>query len=931
VEGGWSCTGAPSVCTPNCGNGALDAGEACDDNGTAAGDGCSALCAVESGYTCSGAPSVCARTCGNGLVVPAQGEACDDGNAAGGDGCSSACTVEPGYTCAGQPSLCTFVCGNGTFQSGETCDDGDAAGGDGCSAVCQIETGWLCAGMPSVCTPVCGDGLIRGAEACDDGAPAGGDGCSFGCQPEVGYQCTGEPSNCVPVCGDGFIRGGETCDDGDTDDGDGCSGDLCFQEVGYTCMGQPSVCTRNCGDGNLDAFETCDDGNTAPGDGCSAICRSEPGYACGGEPSACGLTCGNQVLNSGETCDDGNAAGGDGCSANCRNESGWLCPSPGLPCAPFEVVIDAPAHGVFSTAGAVGITGHYTVLPPGQVAVTVNGVPADSVNELTRTFSHTLPLDAETIFNPVRVSLTNTANGDDVRDRIVVIAGGSVADGAHALQSVAVRVNDSGLDVLEPLVTELAGDQLDLATLLPAGTTLADQCFIPFIGCWGGARVRIANPPPSFGTLGLAADAQTDLLATEIDITDLRVDIDIDGYGLVPDCGLRLTASALQLTGDYALEPEPADPSYVGVNVVGDVGAGFSGFNHSFTYGLCTWPIIGDIIQSLLPDIEQFAVDGLSGFLADPDGGGPEDSALAQVIEDTLAGISISGAVGSGIGLGLDAPLFQVTEDPDGITLGADAAFTVSVGTGPGQCVPPPGAPDLTASYAPPEAFPPFGPLTPVGGDPYGLAIGISTAAFNQLLRGQTECGLMRTSLAEIDLDGAGGAPPQAITSTFLSLLVPEFSLLPAGTPMRIDIAPTLAPIVNGDLGPDGSLAELAMAHVRVDVVEAGPETLWLSGAFDIRLGMDLAFLPDGSGLAVTIGQPSAADVSLTVLRNPLGTDEALVEAVLPAVMLPLIPELAGAFSGFPLPQFFGLNLEGAEVSRNGDFLALFANLVPAP
>ncbi|MFH1726041.1 MAG: LamG-like jellyroll fold domain-containing protein [Elusimicrobiota bacterium] len=42
--------------------------------------------------------------CGNG-VLDAQ-EACDDGNRDGGEGCSAACAVEPGYGCAGEPSIC---------------------------------------------------------------------------------------------------------------------------------------------------------------------------------------------------------------------------------------------------------------------------------------------------------------------------------------------------------------------------------------------------------------------------------------------------------------------------------------------------------------------------------------------------------------------------------------------------------------------------------------------------------------------------------------------------------------------------------------------------------------------------------------------------------------------------------------------------------
>ncbi len=929
VELGWSCTGAPSACTVSCGNGAVDAGETCDDGDATGGDGCSAACTVEAGWTCAGAPSVCTPICGNGALDP--GEMCDDADTAGGDGCSAACQTEPGWLCAGQPSVCTFVCGNGTFQAGESCDDGDATGGDGCSAACQIEPGWLCSGQPSLCAPLCGDGVLRGGETCDDGNPTSGDGCSFLCQVEAGFACTAEPSNCLAICGDGFIRGTETCDDADTAGGDGCSGALCRQEVGWTCLGQPSVCIFDCGDGNLDGLEECDDGGTTGGDGCSAICRGEPGWACGGTPSICVFSCGNGALDAGETCDDGNALAGDGCSASCRNESGWLCSGVGVPCTQFEVFIDTPANGAFTTAGSALITGHYTTLPAGQAAVTINGVPAASVNPIARTFSHTVSLSAPAIFNPVRATLTNTANGDDVHDRITVIRGPSVADGAHSPQSVALRINDSGLDTLEPLVGALASSQLDLGTLLPPGTVLADECFINAIGCWGSAQVRIASPAPSYSSLALALDSKTNAVGANITVSNLRVDVDIDGSGLVPDCRLRLTAAAMPLTGDYALQPAPGDPSNVDVNLVGAIGVSFAGFNYQFTSGLCDAPIIGDIIQALLPDIEDFATNGIRGFLADPDGGGPQDSPIADAIETTLADISISGPIGSGLGLQLDSPLFQVAEDNSGITLGADARFTVSVGGGPGQCLPPPGAPNLTASYAPAAVFPPWGATTPVGGIPYGLGIGVSPAAFNQLLRGQIECGLMRTSLTTIDLDGAGGAPPLPITSTLLSLLVPEFGQLPANTPLRVDIAPMLAPVVTGDPGPNGELTELRIAQVAVEVVQPGPGIVWLGGAFDARLGMSLAFLPDGSGLAVTLSEPAAADTTMAITYNPLGASEAQLESVLPGVIRPLIPQLAGALSGFPLPQFFGLNLGGVGVSPNGDFLALFANLTPAP
>lgn len=930
VEGGWTCTGEPSVCTQNCGDGNLDAGEVCDDGDTAGGDGCSGACTVEAGWGCSGEPSVCQRDCGNGVL---QGsEACDDDDEVGGDGCSSTCQVEAGYQCSGQPSVCTFVCGNGTFQPGETCDDGDALGGDGCSGICQIEAGWMCSNQPSLCAPICGDGLTRGPEACDDDNVSNGDGCAFDCQLEAGWSCTGTPSNCTAICGDGFIRGLENCDDSDSVGGDGCAGTICRQETGWTCSGQPSVCVFNCGDGNIDVPEQCDDGDSSPGDGCNGSCAIEAGYACGGEPSVCAPTCGNSILNVSETCDDGNIVGSDGCSPSCRTEPGWLCLIPGTACTQFEIFIDTPANGVFTTGSTINITGHYTTLLPGTASVTINGAPAGFVNPVTRTFSHTLSLSAANIFNPVRATVTYIPSGDDTHDRIVVIRGDSVPDGMHSPQSVGMRINDTGLNSIEPLVGALAAGQFNLGELLPPGTVMADECFIDsFLGCLGSARVTIASPPPSFSHLTLAVDSVPNSVFGDIDIFNLRIDINIDGSGLVPDCGLRLTASSLQLTGNFALQPAPGNPSNVDVNLVGELGVQFTGFNDTFTSGLCDAPIIGDIIQSLLPDIQEFAINGIKGFMDDPDGAGPADSPIADGIETVLEGISISGPVGEGVGLLLDTPLFTVAEDSTGITFGSDSRFQVSIGSGPGQCLPPVGAPDFSRSYSKPETFPTFGPTAPVSGLPYGIGIGISTAGFNQLLRGQTECGLMRTSLTTIDLDGAGGAPPQAITSTLLSFLIPEFGQLPPGTPMRIDVAPTLAPIVTGNTGPAGELTELKIAHVQIDIVEVATSKIYMRGYLDGRLGLNLAFLPDGSGLAITVSTPAAADLTVAIIGNPLAANEASVETILPAIIRPLVPGLAGALSGFPLPQFFGLQLQGVEVSRQGQFLSLFANLVVAP
>lgn len=83
----------------DCGNGALDGDEACDDNNVDNGDGCAFDCTEEDGYSCAGEPSVCTTECGDG--VQAGDEACDDGGTEDGDGCASDCTIES----AGSPDV----------------------------------------------------------------------------------------------------------------------------------------------------------------------------------------------------------------------------------------------------------------------------------------------------------------------------------------------------------------------------------------------------------------------------------------------------------------------------------------------------------------------------------------------------------------------------------------------------------------------------------------------------------------------------------------------------------------------------------------------------------------------------------------------------------------------------------------------------------
>jgi fibro-slime domain-containing protein len=133
IEPGATCTGMPSVCTVAvCGDGIKQGNEACDcgtsdtppfptgctgPNGLFNGDGtgCSKTCTKEPiCRSASGVTQACATVCGNGNLE--AGEACDDGNNAAGDGCSPTCTIEAGFMCPTAPQSDAVPC----TQMGDT-------------------------------------------------------------------------------------------------------------------------------------------------------------------------------------------------------------------------------------------------------------------------------------------------------------------------------------------------------------------------------------------------------------------------------------------------------------------------------------------------------------------------------------------------------------------------------------------------------------------------------------------------------------------------------------------------------------------------------------------------------------------------------------------------------------------------------------------
>jgi hypothetical protein len=347
---------------PVCGNTIIEAGEECDD-GNFGGltcqnpygfDGGILACSDDCEVITTGCFNDPVDPCGNGVID--AGEACD-GTLFGGQTCQSNGFDGGSLDCVDN---CTYVstaycfnnpdpCGNGVIDAGEACDGGNFAGKtcqnpygfDGGSLSCMDNCTYISTAYCFNFPEPCGDGAIEGNEVCDGDNfagktcqnPYGYDGGSLDCVNNCTSISTANCFNTPEPCGNGVIDAGEVCDGGNF------IGKTCQNPYGYDggsldCVNNcTSISTANCfntpepcGNGVIDAGEVCDGGNFVGKtcqnpygyDGgylnCVNNCTSISTANCFNNPDPCG----NGVIDAGEDCDGTNFAG-----KTCQNPYGF--------------------------------------------------------------------------------------------------------------------------------------------------------------------------------------------------------------------------------------------------------------------------------------------------------------------------------------------------------------------------------------------------------------------------------------------------------------------------------------------------------------------------------------------------------------------------------------------------------------------------------
>ncbi len=572
-------------------------------------------------------------------------------------------------------------------------------------------------------------------------------------------------------------------------------------------------------------------------------------------------------------------------------------------------------RGVYTSSPTETITGQVEVASDDSLeSLTVNGVEATIDGT---SWSAEVPLDGEAILNPVVVE-ARYASGEVIRERRTVVYG----DGEHAVvlpegavqqDAVGLRLNERSFATISTVVKDLT--TFDPGAIAPPGTVFMDDCLTRIIVCTLHAKASTAGSP-TIADFGVALDSHDGNVQAVVTLTDLSVPVRVDARvaGIPATCALQVDAASVTIDGAYTLEPDPNDPHYLDVNLVGaSPTVTLGNVTDDFVGGICSIPVIEQIVGLFMPDVEDMMETSLTSLLGDPDGAGPADSPVADAVEQALSQLSIAGDIGGALGLDLESTITAADEHPDGIALRATASFTAATVA--------PEAPDLTGSVGFPGEVLAALPATTPGGHDYDVAVGASASGFNQLLAGETELGLLNVDVT--DLDG------EPLTLRGLFDLIGAGGLITEDHPVVISLRPEVAPFVTTEPGPDGSIGEMRLGGYRTTIAVAGDDpTLLLELVLDFRTGVGLELADDG--LAFTFAQPSEDDLEAAIIENPLGLPPALIEGVFAELAPQVFGSVEDELPSFPLPQFAGLDLSPVEIGRVGSGFVLFADLVPA-
>jgi len=597
-------------------------------------------------------------------------------------------------------------------------------------------------------------------------------------------------------------------------------------------------------------------------------------------------------------------------------------------CAPTiapapNLVVTQPALGAFFAPGAgnqcnVNYAGNVLNVADSDLSVLIGG---NAVPTAGSSFLQALVVSGA--LQQKVVQATRLSTGAVKRENTVVSCAASLASNQAVNSGMGIRINDSGIDKLEPLInSEIAAQVGNVGTLMAQLPNIqVNQCVLDAsVGC-AVTLDAVDVTSGSLGAFGVGLDSQVNQLAVSGSANNFSADyvaiLDAPVVGF-PDCSGRVTASSVSLTGGFNLSPA-ANPRNIDVNLVSGPNATTTNLNNTFTgFNPCNIPLIDTLINSIAePQIKTQLENGIENALDDPDGAGSGDSPLADAAESAIASLAPANQIGALLGVNLDAPFQSIVEDNVGVTFRIDANLNPAVID--------PASPQQGSSLDIPSTFPTYGAVAP-NGNVYDIALSLDPSLINKLLRSETQKGTFKLNVNQLDFSLVNPAFPagnQQITTQLLGLILPDFLALPPED-VEVQIRPTVAP---AELDPTAvGVTKVRAAGILLDFVgkSSGKRHLRLAASGEIDLAVNVV------GGTISVNTTQINNLQVALIDGSLAGVSQLTFDILVAILAPLGQvKLEQSLESFQLPTILGIGflprLVGNDV--NGNYLEFYLDL----
>ncbi len=553
-----------------------------------------------------------------------------------------------------------------------------------------------------------------------------------------------------------------------------------------------------------------------------------------------------------------------------------------------DVLITSPPTGTITDSSSTTVSGE-VIGDLTKADVLLVGGTLTAFDNSTGSFSTSVPLGADGV-NIVEASVQSFGLGTTNKDSVVVLKGAALPLTTRLPNANFNRLNNSGFAAVQDLILSALED-----------------AFSPdhFIGMQvnGGTITEFSTG----GFLATLRAAGSHAVTLSIDIPTFHLYVQNADSGAGFSCDVDYDADNVNIFYSADLQPIPPD------------GNGFEAITNSinvtFTNGNATLSGAGGLCA-------------LGGFFIDVEGSlesefsSQIESELPDGLNQTLAGIDISGPLGASLGVEIDAAYADVVEDSDGVTFDIDSNVTAQS--------PVPDAPPITETLAPNIPAPPvLGPMIPSTSTPYDLSFCLSDGFINRTFAAFMQQGLLNQNISEIP-DPAGGGGTIPLTTSLLTLLFgdPVYEATCPGCAVSLLLKPTVAGVARPPQPGEGDIV-IVIPNYRIDVVadDSGTPVPLVSATVVFELPLTLGAL--GETIAPKIG--TLKITNFRVVDNPISANESALETKLVELFPLAASSLGDLFAAIPLPPFEGLQIFGYGSGYNVSCTAIYMGFSPPP